>query len=160
MSVKLYLVLLGFFVVVAYAGHVRTPHTDGIEPYYNPKQLDQWIETVPEENRPFLFASEEDMAWWKEARFGLFYCWGPASMLEWICGRTSDTQQRLEQEAADSPSQGGGVADWPHPRRLALVARIYGWLGGQPHRGDPAPAFHSQGTACACEHLVFRIPQQ
>ncbi|VGO19215.1 alpha-L-fucosidase [Pontiella sulfatireligans] len=61
-------------------------HTDGIEPYYHPEELVQWMETVPEENRPFLFASEEDMAWWNEARFGLFYCWGPASMLECSLG--------------------------------------------------------------------------
>jgi len=61
-------------------------HTDGIEPYYPPKELTQWIETVPEENRPFLFASEEDMAWWNEARFGLFYCWGPSSMLKCSLG--------------------------------------------------------------------------
>jgi alpha-L-fucosidase len=61
-------------------------HTDGIEPYYPPKELTQWVETVPAENRPFLFASEEDMAWWNEARFGLFYCWGPASMLECSLG--------------------------------------------------------------------------
>jgi alpha-L-fucosidase len=44
------------------------------------------METVPEENRPFLFASEEDMQWWKDAKFGLFYCWGPASMLECSLG--------------------------------------------------------------------------
>jgi len=61
-------------------------HTDGVESYYPPKGLSQWIETVPAENRPFLFASEEDMAWWTEARFGLFYCWGPASMLECSLG--------------------------------------------------------------------------
>lgn len=73
-------------LTVASSAFAMPTHTDGIEPYYNPEGLESWIQTVPEENRPFLFASEKDMAWWKEARFGLFYCWGPASMLECSLG--------------------------------------------------------------------------
>ena len=30
----------------------------------------------------FMNATEEDMAWWREARFGIFIHWGPASILE------------------------------------------------------------------------------
>lgn len=28
----------------------------------------------------FLYASDEDMRWWMEARFGLFVHWGPGSL--------------------------------------------------------------------------------
>ena len=67
------LVLLG--VASGHAAHPSPKHTDGTEPYYHPEALVQWMETVPEDLRPHLFASEEDVVWWKEARFGLFYCW-------------------------------------------------------------------------------------
>jgi alpha-L-fucosidase len=70
----------------AIAAHTQAPHTDGIEPYYHHAGLEQWIESVPEATRPYLFASEADMAWWKETRFGLFYCWGPSSMLKTSLG--------------------------------------------------------------------------
>ncbi|VGO19217.1 alpha-L-fucosidase [Pontiella sulfatireligans] len=73
-----------FFLVSALVGVSQAAHyhTDGIEPYYNPKELTQWIETVPAENRSFLFASEGAMDWWLDARFGIFVHWGPSSMLE------------------------------------------------------------------------------
>jgi len=67
---------------VAWPAHRHPPHTDGIEPYYHPKQLVQWMKTVPEDLHPYLFAGEEDMVWWKEARFGIFVHWGPSSMLK------------------------------------------------------------------------------
>ena len=58
------------------------PHTDGIEPYYHPKELVDWMDTVPEELHPYLSASKEEMEWWIDARFGIFVHWGPSSMLE------------------------------------------------------------------------------
>lgn len=82
---KKYIISLCLPAVMAFGAHYHY-HTDGTEPYYHPKELAQWMESVPEENRPFLFASEEDMQWWKDAKFGLFYCWGPASMLECSLG--------------------------------------------------------------------------
>ncbi len=78
---KLITVLFLITTSLSFAGHNHKPHTDGIEPYYNPKQLEQWIKTVPEELRPTLFAREGAMDWWKDARFGIFVHWGPSSML-------------------------------------------------------------------------------
>jgi alpha-L-fucosidase len=69
-------------VLVANAAHYHPPHTDGIETYYHPKELVQWMDTVPEELRPTLFAKEGAMDWWLDARFGIFVHWGPSSMLE------------------------------------------------------------------------------
>ncbi len=34
----------------------------------------------PDEAKPYLSASAEDMQWWREARFGLFIHWGPVSL--------------------------------------------------------------------------------
>jgi len=67
---------------VSFGAHSHPLHTDGIESYYPPKELAQWIETVPEDLRPYLFASEAEMEWWTDARFGIFVHWGPSSMLE------------------------------------------------------------------------------
>ncbi len=72
-------VLLGAATVNAAHFH---HHTDGIEPYYHPEQLVQWMETVPEDLRPTLFAREGAMDWWTDARFGIFVHWGPSSMLK------------------------------------------------------------------------------
>jgi alpha-L-fucosidase len=83
---KKILILFSVYCAGGFPSGAMPSHTDGVEPYYHPKELVQWMETVPEENRPFLFASEQEMTWWKEARFGLFYCWGPASMLECSLG--------------------------------------------------------------------------
>lgn len=80
-SLSLVALIVGFNVSQS-APHKHPPHTDGIEPYYLTKELASWIETVPEENRPYLFASEEDMEWWTDARFGVFVHWGPSSMLK------------------------------------------------------------------------------
>jgi len=32
------------------------------------------------DNKPYLKASEQDMQWWREARFGMFVHWGPVSL--------------------------------------------------------------------------------
>ena len=82
---KKQILLMCLLSATVHAAHFHH-HTDGVEPYYHPKELVQWLETVPEDLRPYLFASEEDMAWWNEARLGLFYCWGPSSMLKCSLG--------------------------------------------------------------------------
>lgn len=53
-------------------------HTDGVEPYYHPKELELWMSTVPEELHSTLFAKEGAMDWWLDARFGIFVksSWG------------------------------------------------------------------------------------
>ena len=35
---------------------------------------------APEASKPHLEASPEDMAWWRDAKFGLFVHWGPVSL--------------------------------------------------------------------------------
>jgi alpha-L-fucosidase len=35
---------------------------------------------APADAKPYLTAAPEDMAWWREARFGLFIHWGPVSL--------------------------------------------------------------------------------
>ena len=82
MNLKKALVLSLLATSSVWAQHYHPPHTDGIEPYYQTKELSQWIETVPEELRPTLFAKEGAMDWWTDARFGIFVHWGPSSMLK------------------------------------------------------------------------------
>jgi alpha-L-fucosidase len=75
-------IFISFLIVsISFGAHYHPPHTDGIEPYYHPEGLTQWMETVPEELRPTLFAKEGAMDWWTDARFGIFVHWGPSSML-------------------------------------------------------------------------------
>jgi len=80
----LYLCFLCSFVAHVQASH--PVHTDGVEPYYPPRDLEQYLSQVDRADRETLFASEGAMDWWTDARFGLFYCWGPASMLECSLG--------------------------------------------------------------------------
>ncbi len=77
------IIAMSLLVTTASFGkHYHPPHTDGIEPYYQQKDFVKWVETVPEELRPTLFAKEGAMDWWTDARFGIFVHWGPSSMLK------------------------------------------------------------------------------
>ena len=40
------------------------------------------LDKVPEDTRPFLFASKKDLKWFQDAKFGIFICWGPCSLKE------------------------------------------------------------------------------
>jgi len=44
--------------------------------------------------KPYLKASEADMQWWKEARFGLFIHWGPVSLKGTEIGWSRDGERR------------------------------------------------------------------
>jgi len=82
---------LSFIVIACLAsvGHAKPhypPHTDGIEPYYNVAEYQAYLDQLSPELRKTMFASKADMAWWIDARVGLFYCWGPSSMLECTLG--------------------------------------------------------------------------
>lgn len=67
---------------VSYGAHYHPPHTDGVETYYHPKDLERYLaDLTPEEQGP-LFAKEGAIDWWTDARFGIFVHWGPSSMLE------------------------------------------------------------------------------
>ncbi|TLX71260.1 hypothetical protein E9993_20790 [Labilibacter sediminis] len=63
-----------------YAQH--KPHTDGIEPYYQTEQLKDYLETIDPAYLPYMFASDEDMQWWKDAKFGIFVHWAPSAITE------------------------------------------------------------------------------
>ncbi|TRX66087.1 alpha-L-fucosidase [Carboxylicivirga sp. M1479] len=57
-------------------------HTNGIEPYYHPKDLSNYLESIDPVYLPYMFASDEDMRWWKEAKFGIFVHWAPSVVTE------------------------------------------------------------------------------
>jgi alpha-L-fucosidase len=81
MNYKICLAIL-FAVSSVNAAHYHPPHTDGIEPYYHPKDLERYLaDLTPEEQAP-LFANAGAMDWWTDARFGIFVHWGPSSMLK------------------------------------------------------------------------------
>jgi len=37
---------------------------------------------IPEEYQPYIFADQEDVEWFREAKFGVFVHWGPSSLAE------------------------------------------------------------------------------
>jgi len=37
---------------------------------------------IPKECKPFLYAPENDLKWFEDAKFGIFICWGPCSIAE------------------------------------------------------------------------------
>jgi len=80
-NVRLSLVALGLMVLGVDAKHSNPPHTDGIEPYYNPPACQEYLDTLSPEMQQIMFASKADMEWWEVARFGFFVHWGPSSML-------------------------------------------------------------------------------
>ena len=65
----------------AFGGYPKH-HTDGIEPYTLVPQFKEYIDKLPPETRKAVFASEKDMQWWLDAKFGVFVHWGPSSMLK------------------------------------------------------------------------------
>jgi len=80
---KLNLILTVIVLYVSnttYAQHGT--HTDGIEPYYLTEQLQSYLKKIDPEYLPYMFASEEDMQWWKEAKLGIFVHWAPAAVTE------------------------------------------------------------------------------
>jgi len=105
-AMKLSVLLLGCLIASnSFASPRHAPHTDGIEPYYNPKGFDQWLNTVPEDLRPYLLAGKEDMKWWTDARFGIFVHWGPSSMLK--CSMSWGRKGPRPQHPSDGTVTGG-----------------------------------------------------
>ncbi len=64
----------------------ESSHTDGIEPYYHPADLQAYLDSLPPEDAKYMLATEEEMKWWKDARLGGFICWGPSAMLKCSIG--------------------------------------------------------------------------
>jgi len=76
------IVLLVLFCLSISMWSQHKPHTDGIEPYYHTKELSNYLNTIDPAYLPYMFASEEDMQWWKEAKFGIFVHWAPSAVTE------------------------------------------------------------------------------
>jgi alpha-L-fucosidase len=64
------------------AQHDHKEHTDGIEKYYHPEKTIEYLESIDKKFKPYMFASEENMQWWKEAKLGVFVHWAPAVVNE------------------------------------------------------------------------------
>ena len=67
---------------LANAQHGEEAHTDGLEKYSHPEKLTEYLDKIDPTYLPYLFTSEEDMKWWKEAKFGVFVHWAPAVVNE------------------------------------------------------------------------------
>ena len=57
-------------------------HTDGVEPYYPTKELASYLTKIDSSYLKYMFASEENMKWWKEAKSGVFIHWAPSVVFE------------------------------------------------------------------------------
>ena len=55
------------------------------EPWRAEQSIDNFGEgaltEIPEDCKPFLFASKKDLQWFEDAKFGVFICWGPCSLV-------------------------------------------------------------------------------
>ena len=39
------------------------------------------LDKIPEDTKPFFYADKKDVKWFEDAKFGLFICWGPCSIV-------------------------------------------------------------------------------
>jgi alpha-L-fucosidase len=77
------LALFGIFTFNnLYAQHSIKTNTDGIETYSHPAKLQAYLGEIDKSYLPYMFASDEDMQWWKDAKFGVFVHWAPAVVNE------------------------------------------------------------------------------
>ena len=56
--------------------------TDGVEPYIQTDQLKEYLKAIDPSYLPYMFASDEDMQWWEDAKFGVFVHWSPSVVTE------------------------------------------------------------------------------
>ncbi|WP_430816515.1 alpha-L-fucosidase [Carboxylicivirga sp. RSCT41] len=82
MRVKYSILMFFCFLISAHMLSQHKLHTDGIEPYYHPVELENYLKTIDKGYLPYMFASDEDMQWWKEAKFGIFVHWAPSVVTE------------------------------------------------------------------------------
>lgn len=73
--------LFAFFSLFCFGQHGEE-NTNGIEPYQQPKKLIEYLNQIDSSYLPYMFASKEDMAWWKEAKLGVFVHWAPSVVNE------------------------------------------------------------------------------
>jgi len=67
-----------FLAFILNAQKHKKENTDGIEPYVKPLKYQLYLKQLDKKYMPYMFASEEDMKWWKEAKLGVFVHWAPA----------------------------------------------------------------------------------
>ena len=77
---KAFYLLLFCLPTFLFAQHKQ--HTNGIEPYYTPELQKNYLSQIDKSYHPFMFASPEDMQWWKDAKLGLFIHWAPSVVCE------------------------------------------------------------------------------
>ncbi len=65
-----------------YAQHGGDEHTDGIEEYHHTEKLNAYLGEIDPSYLPYMFASDEDMQWWKDAKLGVFVHWAPSVVNE------------------------------------------------------------------------------
>ena len=76
------ILLVMLFSTAAYSQYEGNEHSDGIGPYTHPAALQAYLQKIDTSYLPFMFASDEDMKWWKDAKFGVFVHWAPAVVTE------------------------------------------------------------------------------
>ena len=66
-----------------FAQHKKSEYkNDGISEYQRPPKLQAYLDKIDPADMKYMFASDEDMKWWKEAKFGVFVHWAPAVVNE------------------------------------------------------------------------------
>ena len=78
-------ILIALFVVVsqfALAQSGKGHPKNGTGPYAKPEKLQEYLAQIDPAYLPYMFASNEDMQWWKESKFGVFVHWAPAVVNE------------------------------------------------------------------------------
>ncbi len=76
------IITLIFVSAISYAQHSTKEHTDGIETYYQTEKLAAYLGEIDAFYLPYMFASDEDMQWWKDAKLGVFVHWAPSVVNE------------------------------------------------------------------------------
>ena len=81
-AIKTFITCIGLFICTTVVQSQHKLHTDGIEPYYHPEGFKNYLKSIDPAYLPYMFASEEDMRWWKDAKLGIFVHWAPAAVTE------------------------------------------------------------------------------
>ncbi len=76
------IVLFIFTSTISFGQHSAEEHTDGIEPYYKTAKLQAYLKDIDSSYLPYMFASDKDMQWWKDAKLGIFVHWAPSVVTE------------------------------------------------------------------------------
>jgi len=78
---KLFVGLLILGLTIQGFAQINTVDSDLLL-YEPPAELIEYVISLDEDLQKTLQASNEDMQWWKDAKFGAFMCWTPASVMD------------------------------------------------------------------------------